>query len=491
MNEHEGLASLSGLARVPTGVPGLDAVTDGGFLAGDAYLVIGAPGTGKTTLGNQLAFAHAARGGAVLFATLLTETHERMLAHLSGFRFVDPELVGERVRYLSVLQALEEAGLDGVLEALRRGVREHGAGLLVVDGTVAAEELVGSGFDYGRFVQGLQARLALLGCTTVLLSSGRTEEAGALGTHVDGVVELSLEGVEARDIRWLRIAKLRGSAYLGGRHRFVIDERGIAVYPRIEAALAGVVPTHPTPSERVGIGVAGLDAMLDGGLLTGSSTVVMGTPGAGKTILALHFLAEGARRGESGVIASFHETAPLLAATADAVGLGLGRHVESGAVRVMWQAPLEGSPDAWAWDLLRLVDDVRPRRLVVDALSDLNRLFAVPQRQVAFVQALANELRTRGITALFNLEIDSFASQELVAPIPSVSAAFDNGILLRTGELRSRVERLVSVLKTRQSGFDPTIRRCTIGEHGIVLGEPFGEVAGLLTGDVRPGPGTS
>ena len=487
MDHDGGSTARPGLARVPTGVPGLDAVLGGGLLAGDAYLVVGAPGTGKTTLGNQLAFAHAAAGGAALVATLLTETHDRMLAHLRGFRFLDPEQVGGRVRYLSLLRPLEEGGLDGVLEALRRDVREHGAGLLVVDGTAAAEELAPSGFDYGRFVHGLQAWSALLGCTTVLLSSGRTEEAGAVATHVDGVLELRLEQAGARDVRWLRVAKLRGSAYLNGQHRFAIGEAGVAVFPRLEAALAGVVPDPPAPTGRLALGVPGLDAMLEGGLLPGTSTMLLGSPGAGKTLLALHFLAEGARRGEPGLLAGFHETPPTLAATADGIGLDLGRHLEAGLVRVLWRAPLETSPDAWAWELLALAEEHRPRRLVVDALSDLNRLFVVPERQAAFAQALTNRLRALGITALFALELDTFAGPELAASVPGVSAAFDSGLLIRTGELRSRLVRLVSVLKMRQSGFDPTIRRCAIGERGIELGEAFGEAAGLLTGEADAG----
>jgi circadian clock protein KaiC len=155
-------------------VPGLDAVLSGGLIVGDSYLIVGAPGIGKTTLGNQLAFAHAAAGGTVLVATLLTETHDRMLGHLRGFDFFDPSLANGRIRYLSLLRPLEENGVDGLLEALRLAVRDQGTTMLVVDGTTAAEELAPSGFAYGRFVQGLQARSAILGCTTVLLSNART-----------------------------------------------------------------------------------------------------------------------------------------------------------------------------------------------------------------------------------------------------------------------------------------------------------------------------
>jgi circadian clock protein KaiC len=475
------------LSRLATGVPGLDAVLGGGLLAGDAYLIVGAPGTGKTTLGNQLAYAHAAAGGSALVATLLTETHDRMLGHLRGFAFFDPALAGDRVRYLSLLRLLEEGGVDGLLGGLWRAVREQGASLLVVDGTAAAEELVPSGFAYGRFVQGLQARSAVAGCTAVLLSTGR--EAGGFGpaaAHADGILELALAPAGPRDARWLRVAKLRGAAYLGGHHHFVIGPAGVEVFPRLEAALGAAVPAPLEPGERLGTGVAGLDAMLGGGLPERSSTMVLGTPGAGKTLLGLHFLAEGAWRGEPGLAATFHETAEALAATAEGVGQELGRHVESGLVRVLWRPPLELSPDQWARDLLAAVAEHRPRRLVVDAFTDLARLFVHPERQVPFLAALTNELRARGVTVLANVELEAYAGPGLLPPIPAVSAAMDNGLLLRTAEMGSRLVRVVSVLKTRQVPFDHAIREFAIGAGGIAVGGRVEAATGLLTGSAVP-----
>ena len=475
--------TLPQLPRFPTGVSGLDTVLGGGLLTGDSYLVTGAPGTGKTTLGNQLAFAHAAGGGSAIIATLLTETHDRMLAHLRGFRFVDPTVIGERLRYLSLLNALQAGGLDAVLAELSPMVREYGATLLVIDGAGVASAVASSGLDLGHFIHGLQARTALLGCTTVLLAG--SQEAISAETHVDGVLHLVNERVGSRDLRSLRVVKLRGSRYLSGRHDLTIGLDGIAVFPRLEAVFAELMPTWQTPDERVAFGVPLLDGMLAGGLVVGSSTLLLGTPGAGKTLLGLHFLAEGARRGEPGLIASFQETAPALTATADRAGLALGAHVDSGLIRVLWRAPLQVSPDEWAWQLLAAVEEHQPRRLVIDAFTDLVRLFADPERQAAFAQALANALRDRGVISLFLLEIDTFVGPQLAASVPTVSGIMDSGILLRTVELDSEWHRLVSVLKHRQTAADLTIREFTIGPQGIVVGESFA-ATGLLTGSAVP-----
>jgi len=283
------------------------------------------------------------------------------------------------------------------------------------------------------------------------------------------------------------VAKLRGSNYLHGHHGFAIGDDGIVVFPRMEAAHARLQPGWPEPGERLAFGIAGLDAMAAGGPMVGSSTLVLGTPGAGKTVLGLHFLDEGTRRGEPGLLAGFQETSSGVASTAGGIGIGLGRHLDSGLVRMTWRPPLEFEPDEWAWHLLAAVDKHQPRRLVVDAFSDLFRLFVVPERQTHFAHALVNGLRDRGVTTLFLMEIDAFAGPALTVPVPNLSATMDNALLLRTVELHSALHRMVSILKLRQTAFDPAIREFTIGSQGIVVGEPF-DAAELLTGSATPLP---
>lgn len=478
-------STIPELRRLPTRVPGLDTVLGGGLMVGDAYLIAGEPGTGKTTLGNQMAFAHAAAGGTVIFATILTESHDRMLAHLHGFQFADHSLVGERIHYLSLLNALEEAGFDALMQMIFTTVRTQRASLLIIDGTGAARMLAGSDFDYARFMHGLQARTALLGCTSILLASER--EADAAATHVDGVFQISNEPTKARDARWLRVIKLRGSDYLNGRHEFAIGPSGIVVFPRLEAARSNMEPAWHEPENRLTFGIPGLDAMLAGGLQESSATLILGTPGAGKTLLGLHFLAEGARKGERGLIASFNETQSALASTADRAGMELGQHFDSGRVRVAWRAPLELAPDEWAWQILAVVEEHRSRRLVIDAFSDLVSLFAIPERKSVFAPALANQLRDRGVTTLFLLELDALVGPVLTIPVQNLSATMDNGILLRTVEVGSSLRRMVSVVKERQTGFDPTIREIVIGPHGIEVKDPF-DANALLTGSAVPSP---
>jgi circadian clock protein KaiC len=375
-----------------------------------------------------------------------------------------------------------DQGLDGLVDAVRHIVRQYHATLLILDGMSAAEHLAASGSELGQITQRLQTHLNLLGCTAVLLSSGRAEDIGTSTTHVDGVIELFNVPAGALDVRELRVMKLRGSGYLSGRHEFRISDQGIRVYPRPEAVYASLEPVMTTGDERTSTGVAGLDRMMHGGLLRRSSTMVLGTPGAGKSVLALHFLAAGLAHGERGVMATFQETQESIIATARGIGLNLSEPASTGELQVMWRSPLELSPDAWAWDLLTLVDQHHPQRVVIDSISDLARHFRQPERFPSFLQSLTNVLRSKGITTLFLIEIDVLVGSELVVPVRNLSAITDAGLVLRTVEMHSTLHHTVAIQKMRMSGFDGSVRHVTIDGHGMHIGDVFESGPGALTG---------
>ncbi len=479
--------SVSGNAEHPrlrTRVKGFDRLLDGGLLAGDAYLVSGGPGTGKTTLGNQLAFQHAAAGETAVIFMLQTEPHEWMLAHLGGFDFVRPELINKRIHYVSLLRQLENDGLAGVLQAVQGAVREHDASMMILDGAGLVETLEDREPSLGRFVRDLQARAAMLNCTSVLLSS-RTAQS-MLAPHVDGVIELDFEPVESRDTRWIRIAKQRGARHLNGRHQFEINKAGIVVYPRLESVAGNGVQEGPISERRMSTGVEGLDRMLGGGLIEGSTTAVFGTPGVGKTLLDLQFHGAGSLDGESGLHVTFQESADVLAATCDRLELPYGDFLRSGAVIVKREPALERSPDGWAWSVLDAVEELRPARLTIDAFTDVARMFAVPSRQTSFGIAFSNELRNRGVTTIVNLELDTYVSQTVEFPVPKISPMIDSGILMRSVELDSDIRRMISVIKHRQSWFDSAIREFCIERGGIAIGNQF-DAAKFLTGSDKLG----
>lgn len=469
MGERESTGHRRSVERLETGIPGLDEVLQGGLVQGGSMLVLGEPGTGKTTLGNQLAFHHAANGGTTLVVTLLAEAHDRMLLHMGGFSFFAPEQVGQRVRYFTLVDEFAQHGLSGGTAALRQLVRDQDAPLLIIDGAGRFEDFAVSRAEYRRLSAELHAQLAIMGCTVVLLAQPTSEGDAlhTLGTHVDGIVMLEDRMVGRHPARLLRVLKLRGSDSLRGHHEFAITSAGIQVYPRLEAALVPTRTMRYGRQKRNPLGISGLDGMLAGGLLTGSTTLVVGPPGIGKTTVGLHFISEGAHRNARTLIAGFQETPERLIAKADGLGLDLSGQVEAKRVQILWEPSPDRPLDAWAGELLALVAEHRPECLLIDSLTDVARLQTSPDRLPAFIGALAHALGSYGVTTLLTAEVPTVEGTALDVPLPETTATLDNVILLRYVEPRSRLHRLVSVLRVRESGFDVGVREFTISDRGI------------------------
>jgi circadian clock protein KaiC len=468
------------LARLATGIPGLDRILHGGFVREGIYIVQGNPGSGKTVLGNQLCFHHVSQGGKAVFVTLLAESHARMLLNIGGFDFFDESVIPEALNYVSALSALEADGLPGLLDLIRREVRNRQASLLVIDGLVVAEESADSVLDLKKFIHELQSHSSLLGCTTFLLGSS-TPGVRPERTMVDGLVELTDRLFGSHRERRFELVKLRGSGYLRGQHAYEITDTGIEIHPRLESALVRPSRKDIAGSSRVSTGIMGLDAMLGGeGLPIATSTMVLGPPGAGKTSLGLHFLSE-CDAAERGVYLSFFETPERAAEKAQRLGLRLKDQLDSEFVRYLWKPTTENILDSVGNELIQATEDPRVKRVFIDGLDGLRRAAVEKDRLVPFVTAVVNELRSRGISTLYTGEARTSLGPEIEAPPPGISAVLDNWIALRFTEIGSRLRRLISVLKVRDSGFDPIVREFELTDRGIVIGNPV--AIGAITAD--------
>jgi circadian clock protein KaiC len=482
------MTEVNAIERVPSGVPGLDTILRGGFPRGGIHILQGPPGTGKTTLGNQICYHQAAVGGRALYVTLLSETHSRMLLHLGTLRFFDAARLPDQIAYISGFGALQDEGLPGLVTLVRREVAARKATVLVLDGLVAAEDRAASDTEFKTFIQELQTQAGLHGCTVFLLTTAKGQAVPPEHTMVDGIVELTDVRFGSRTERGLFVNKLRGSDYLPGRHPFRITEEGMVVYPRVEATFRRTTQTDEARSGRLSIGVGGLDAMLGGGMPEATVTGLLGPSGIGKTVLGLHYVC-GSSAAEPGLFFGFYETPPRLLQQAANLGLDLGGAVERGEVEIVWQPQGENLQDALAHRLLDAVERRGVRRLFLDGLGGFIEASVEPGRLSRFFAVLVNELRARGVTALYTMETRDVVGPGIELPVSGISSLVENLVALRYLERHARSRRLVSVVKVRGSGFDPGLREFVIeGGRGISLAGAFEGAEDLLSGFARDRP---
>ncbi|MBK7857193.1 MAG: recombinase RecA [Archangiaceae bacterium] len=471
--------------RLSTGVPGLDTVLRGGLLRGGVYIIQGNPGAGKTVLTNQISFHHARNGGRVLYTTLLAESHERLMFNLGSLKYFDPTLVPEQITYLSGFSLLEEGGLKAMVDLVRKEARDRGATLLVIDGLVTAAEQAGTDREFKRFIHALQIHAGLVNCTVLMLTSGNPNVVRPEHTMVDGVIDLSDVRFARRNERELEVRKFRGSDYLRGAHTFNIDEGGVRVHPRVEVMLGNPSEEDPCGDRRVSTNIVRLDAILEGGLLCGSTTLVTGPSGSGKTTLGLQFLS-GSKEKEPGLFFGFYETPRRLVNKARTLGLDLATQVDRGIVRFLWHPPTDRTLDALGNQLIDTVRLHGIKRVFLDGLDGFVKAAAYPERVSHFFIALGNELRQQGVTTLCSAELSQVVSPNIELPVSGLSAMAENAILLRFAEVHSELFRLMSVIKMRDSGYHPATREFRIGNGGVDISESYRSVEDIMEGRARP-----
>jgi circadian clock protein KaiC len=473
-----------GRDRVSSHIAGLDEILCGGFLRGGIYIVQGTPGTGKTTLANQMCFNHIAAGGRALYVTLLAEYHGRMMQHLGNMSFFDVSKIPDQISYISAFRTLRQDGPKGLLDLLRREIAIRDASILILDGFATAQRTAHDKQGLDEFVQELQGIAIATDCTMFLLTSTRGVQDSPDYTLVDGILELSDHLLHWSAESTLQVIKLRGSAHLRGRHAFTITDDGLVVYPRIEARLARPTRADPGGTEAVSSGMERLDIILGGGLPAASTTMVMGPSGVGKTTLGLHFLST-CSAAAPGLLFGFYETPARINAKVNAVCQPLRQLLDNDTVEVLWQPPTDGLIDAYAERLLEAVCRRGVQRLFIDGLGAFQSVAREPDRMDHFLTALMNELRVQGVTTIYSFEVPDIMGPNIRAPIGDLSSLAENLILMRYIELRSRLHRLISILKVRDSDFDPSMYRFALTEHGLAIEENSESAEALMASFFR------
>lgn len=494
----------------PTGVPNLDAILGGGLARGALVIIMGAPGSGKTILANQIAFSVAKQGRGALVLTALSESTGKLVAHMRSFRFFDEDLLGDRVQFLSMQQFLKQ-GLAGASEEVIAIARRSRAGTIVLDGFRGMRGTATNPQEAREFLYDMGTALSVIGATTIVTSEADPRDPAFFpeSTTADAIIGLHYEVRGVRQFRRIEAIKVRGAAPMPGLHGMAIGERGIVVYPRLEARVAresresasermllAAAPENAAPLDAAELVASGggtnsgratfdlpeLDDLLGGGINRNTSTIVFGSPGAGKTTLALRFALAGVEDGDRALFLGFHETPRQLLMKADTLGMGpqLREALSSEKLTLIRLAPVELNPDIIADQLLRLLDESHAARLVVDSVTELREAASTPDpmRAQQYLTALMEAIRRRNVTAIFTREVRNTSASELDFTNEPTSPMAENVLLLQQVLYGGKLHRVLSVLKMRFSDFDSTLR-----EYTITPGDTLRVLARLESGE--------
>jgi len=473
-------------AKAASGIEGLDNILRGGFPVGRVLLVEGDPGVGKTTLALQFLLEGAKRGEASVYVTL-SETREELLqvaaSHgwsLDGieiFELATPAaFTEEEQNTLFHPSEVELAEMTKSVADLCNRVKPR---RLVFDSLSEIRLLAQSALRYRREVLALKQFFAGRNCTVLLLDD-RTDTAsdGHLQSIAHGVVSLEqLIPLYGSHRRRLRITKLRGVDFRGGYHDFVIREGGLDVFPRLIASEHG----QPSADGAASSGVAAIDAMLGGGLDWGTSALLLGPPGTGKSALATQWALAAAKRGERAAVYAFDESIATLDRRSLSLGMDLLAQREAGKIVVRQIDPAEVPPGQLTQQIRESVDRDGIRLIVIDSLNGY--LNAMPEESFLVLQLheLLAYLGRKGVVTILVVAQHGLVGTNMVSPV-DVTYLADTVVLLRHFEAAGALHRAISVMKKRTGGHEGSIRELHFGREGVAAGEPLRRFKGVLTG---------
>lgn len=474
------------IRRLATGLPGLDAILGGGLPEFSFNLIVGPPGSGKTTLAHQIMFSLASEDRPALFFTTFGEPPLKMLRYQQQFSFFDVEQMDKKIRFVNLADDFASGNFERVLKRIEDEVEAFDASLVFIDSFFALmreiETNVDSAISPQQFLQKIGMQLSSSEATTFLIGAYLSErELNPILMVADGILSLEQSVHRNSMVRKIQIHKMRGLAPRPGVHTFRITDNGLEVFPsalvRDDSCAKPDDGRVQRPEKRLTMGIPELDTMLGGGLPAGYSMLVAGPSGSGKTILATAFLTEGIRCGEAGIIVAFEQT------PSRSLNRTIDDMVQAGKIGLINTRSPDLSIDEIVQQLTTLIHSMRARRVVIDSLSGFE-LAVAPSFRDDFRESLFRMVATLselGVTVLMTSELEDRYTDLRFSPYGSAFLT-DAIIVQRYIEVESSLKRVIAVVKVRGSSHSKEIREFNISDDGIMIGERFLEFEGLLSG---------
>ena len=475
------------MPRASTGIDGLDDVLGGGWARNRLHLIEGSPGAGKTTIALQFLIAGAACGEAGIYISLAeTERELRDGGQSHGwdldpgieiFELVPPESALDPERHQSLLYS-SDLELGETVTRIFAAIDRLGPSRVVIDSLSEIRLLAQSSLRYRRQILALKHYFARHNSTVLMLDDLTAESTDrAVHSIAHSVVHLDqLAPVYGGERRRLRVVKCRGQPFRSGYHDFIIMTGGVKLFPRLIAA----EHRKPYGGELLSSGLAEFDKLLGGGVAAGSSTLILGPAGTGKSLVILQFLAAAAARGEPTALFVFDEEIGLLFARAKAMGIDLAAMQADNKLVVEQVDAAEITPGEFAQRVRACVDDHDTRIVAIDSLNGYQAAMSEEQFITLHLHELLQYLNRRGAATFLSIAQHGMVG-EMRQPI-DVTYLADTVVMLRYFEAFGRVRRAISVIKKRTGSHEDTIRELKIGDSGLVLGDPLTDFQGVLRG---------